>query len=99
MHDRTQGGDSEVPKPESKRTAKGSIGRDRKLLLQAPGQAETVDEKGSRRSGPDDTVQRGMRKHRGQVAGSKNENNQSVSKRKLSEIKLKRTDTTLDLSQ
>lgn len=33
------------------------------------------------------------------VARSKNENNQCVSRRKLSEIKLKRTDTTLDLSQ
>ncbi|KAJ5762383.1 uncharacterized protein N7511_005765, partial [Penicillium nucicola] len=66
-----------------------------KLLLQATGQADQLMKKCK----PDDTVQRDMRKHRGQVAGSKNENNQSVSKRKLSEIKLKRTDTTLDLSQ
>jgi len=33
------------------------------------------------------------------VTRSKNGNNQCVSRRKLSEIKLKRTDTTLDLSQ
>ncbi|KAJ5294544.1 hypothetical protein N7508_009365 [Penicillium antarcticum] len=66
-----------------------------KLLLQAPEQAETIDEKGFASIGGS----RDMRKHRGQATGSKNENNQSVSKRKLSEIKLKRTDTTLDLSQ
>jgi len=38
-------------------------------------------------------------KPRGTKSGKKNKYNQCVSRRRLSEIKLKRTDTTLDLSQ
>jgi hypothetical protein len=40
-----------------------------------------------------------MSKPREQLAGFKNKNNLECSRRNVSEIKLKRTDTTLDLSQ
>jgi hypothetical protein len=40
-----------------------------------------------------------MSKPRDLPTGFKNKNNQEFSRRRVSEIKLKRTDTTLDLSQ
>lgn len=46
-----------------------------------------------------DTVVEDMSKPRGPQPGEKNKYNQCDSRRNLSEIKLKRTDTTLDLSQ
>jgi hypothetical protein len=46
-----------------------------------------------------DTVVSVMSKPRGQRPIDKNKYNQCDSRRNLSEIKLKRTDTTLDLSQ
>jgi hypothetical protein len=45
------------------------------------------------------TVRPGMSKPSDQEAGFKNKNNLECSRRNVSEIKLKRTDTTLDLSQ
>jgi len=47
----------------------------------------------------DDTVVEDMSKPRGPQPGEKNKYNQSLTRRPVSEIKLKRTDTTLDLSQ
>ncbi|KAJ5901989.1 hypothetical protein N7495_002517 [Penicillium taxi] len=67
------------------------------FLLQAIGQAEAVDEKRcSHRPG---VVASSMRKHRGWSLLSKIRIINVFSIGKLSEIKLKRTDTTLDLSQ
>jgi hypothetical protein len=45
------------------------------------------------------TMVRDIGKPSGPQPGKKNKYNQCVSRRRLSEIKLKRTDTTLDLSQ
>ncbi|KAJ5093398.1 hypothetical protein N7456_009259 [Penicillium angulare] len=81
----------------------GGLNNEDNFLLQAVGQADTVDEKRGFASIGDSVSPMTLCDQRAQaqrsVAGSKNENNQSVSRRKLSEIKLKRTDTTLDLSQ
>ncbi|KAJ5760846.1 hypothetical protein N7520_008002 [Penicillium odoratum] len=68
----------------------------------ATGQADTVDEKGFASIGDSVSPMTLCVQHaqaQRLIARSKNENNQCVSRRKLSEIKLKRTDTTLDLSQ
>jgi hypothetical protein len=53
----------------------------------------------SRQCDMSDTVISIMSKPRGQRSRDKNKYNQCDSRRNLSEIKLKRTDTTLDLSQ
>jgi len=46
-----------------------------------------------------DTVEASICKQRGKPPGGKNKNNLDAKRISLSEIKLKRTDTTLDLSQ
>ena len=53
----------------------------------------------SRQCDTSDTVSSGMRKHRGHRTRCKNKNNLEWVLGPVSEIKLKRTDTTLDLSQ
>ena len=71
-------------------------------LLHIPGKPGTAMKRirvNWRQCNTSDTVERDMSKPSGPSPGDKNKYNQCASRRKLSEIKLKRTDTTLDLSQ
>ena len=77
---------------------------DEQSLLQSPRQAEFIDEKSNVRVDQlqckaGDTVRRTMSKPRGSPTEKKIDLIIDLSRRIISEIKLKRTDTTLDLSQ
>lgn len=74
-----------------------------KILLHDLGKPTSAMKKGSRvdrrQCDTCDTVRESIGKPRGNLAEDKNKYNQCDILRCLSEIKLKRTDTTLDLSQ
>ncbi len=70
-----------------------------KLPPKARGMMKRMSRVISRQCDTRDTVSSGMRKHRGHRTRCKNKNNLEWVLGPVSEIKLKRTDTTLDLSQ